>query len=458
MSSRQTSKSNRPIGILRRLAAAAVTAALLAQPAAAEASTPPDIQPPAPTASAPPDAEPPVDLAVSSYAADYSVSLTEAQRRLDRNQPIQEILASIRDLEAARLAGWGIDHGSSFVGWVWLTGDDPPGVAAARVADAHADVEIRTGADHSYAELQVAQDRLFRNGATGRVNDGPASGIARMVTFTDIDMDANAVSIGIDPALASVVPGGLTDTGPVTVTDEAFQAKAAEVIALLADSIDVNFIIEDGRGLSVATTFMGGEGMEGAHACTSGFTARQRGTSVYGIITAAHCNTPFNMHGVRLSSVIRRHGPNVDARFLSIPTGSSHRILDDYGCGRHPCDVTGDISKSHMINKYICHSGRRSGISCGTVISTSFRPENIESCASICDSTFVRVEGEHLRGCSGDSGGPWYDRGIAYGIHGGNTDVDNCHSEGKRAYFSAIREVENELRVDILTGGSVTVP
>lgn len=274
MSSQQMSKPSRPIGTLRRLAAAAVAAALLAQPAAA-ASAPPDAQPPAPTASSPTAAEPPVNLAVSSYAADYSVSLTEAQRRLDRNQPIQEILASIRDLEAARLAGWGIDHGSSFVGWVWLTGDDPPGVAAARVADAHADVEIHTGADHTYAELQVAQDRLFRNGTTGRVNDGPASSIARMVTFTDIDMDANAVSIGIDPALASVVPGGLTDTGSVTVIDEAFLAKAAEVAELLADTISVNYVVEDGRGLSADSTFIGDQGMEGAHTFTSGFTARQ---------------------------------------------------------------------------------------------------------------------------------------------------------------------------------------
>ena len=458
MSSRQMSKPSRPIGILRRLAAAAVAAALFAQPAAAAASAPPDAQPPAPGASSPPETEPSVDLAVSSYASEYSVSLTEAQRRLDRNQPIQEILASIRDLEAVRLAGWGIDHGSSFVGWVWLTGDDPPGVAAARVADAHTDVEIRTGANYTYAELQVAQDRLFRNGATGRVNDGPASSIARMVTFTDIDMDANAVSIGIDPALASVVPGGLTDTGPVTVTDEAFRAKAAEVTAQLADDISVNYVVEDGRGLSVTTTFMGGEGMEGAHACTSGFTARQQGTSVYGIITAAHCDSPFNMHSVRLRSVIRQYGPNVDARFLSIPTGSSHRILDDYGCGRHPCDVTGDISRSHMMDQYICHSGRRSGISCGNVISTSFRPRSAGFCAVTCDSTFVRVEGEHLRGCSGDSGGPWYDRGIAYGIHNGNTDANNCHSEGKLAYFSAIRDVENSLGVNILTRGPITVP
>ena len=447
MSDHRTHKPKRLIRWLSPLTAAALAAALLSvQPGAAGASATPDPEPPT------------VDLVVTSYAADYSVSLAEAQRRLDRNQPLQEILASIRDLEAARLAGWGIDHGTSFIGWVWLTGDDPPSAAAARVANSHADVEIRTGANHSYAELQVAQNRLFRNGATGRVNDGPVSGVARMVTYTDIDMDANAVSIGIDPALATVVPGGLTDTGPVTVTDEAFQAKAAQVTKQLAGTISVNYVIEDGRGLSAATTFMGGAGMEGgAHACTAGFTARQQGIGVYGIITAGHCYAPFDMHGVRLIPTIRRHGPNVDARFLVIPTGSSHQLLDDYACGRHPCDVTGDISRSDMINKYICHSGRRSGISCGNVTSTSFRPENTRSCASTCDSTFVRVEGERLRGCVGDSGGPWYDRGIAYGIHSGNTDINDCHSGGKTAFFSAIREVQNELKVHILTRGYVTL-
>lgn len=53
-----------------------------------------------------------------------------------------EFIAFIRDLESARLAGWGIDHGPSFGGWVWL-GDNPPRSAAAAVATAHADVANR---------------------------------------------------------------------------------------------------------------------------------------------------------------------------------------------------------------------------------------------------------------------------------------------------------------------------
>ena len=450
MSDSQTHKPKRLIRWLSLLAVAGLVAALLSvQPGAAGASAAPDPGPP------------PVDLAVTSYASDYSVSLTEAQRRLDRIQPIQEILASIRDLEDARLAGWGIDHGSNFGGWVWLTGDAAPGAAAAAVADAHADVSIRTGADHSLAELLKAQQGLFRNGAVGRVNDGPASGVAAMVTFTGIDMAANAVRIGIDPALAAVVPGGLTDTGPVAVTDEAFRAKAAQVTEQLRGRINVNYVVEDGRGLSVGAFFMGGEAIG---PCTSGFAAKQPSTHLYGIVTAAHCTDTsqqsLSMHGVTLSPVTRQHGPYVDAQFLSIPTGSSHRLLDDFVCASgRACDVTHIYTRDHnMMNSYICHYGKNSGHSCGTVDDISYRPSHPRACAKRCGYTFVRVRGPLLRVCRGDSGGPWYSGGFAYGILGGGNDLTDCVSTGKFAYFSTISRVEEWLGVVIQIGGPVTVP
>ena len=67
------------------------------------------------------------------------------------------------------------------------------------------------------------------------------------------------------------------------------------------------------------------------------------------------------------------------------------------------------------------------------------------------------MRGNTLKGCLGDSGGPWYDQGYAFGIHGGGTDADDCDATGKTLYFSAIRDVENELGVDILTTGPFTV-
>ena len=406
-----------------------------------------------------------VDVAVASYAADYSVTHQEAQRRLDRIQPLQGILASIRELESARLAGWGIDHTGTFTGWVWLIGNEAPGAAAATIADTHTDLQIRTGATHSLAALLAAQTGLFQDvGPTGHVTGGPETlaKIERIVTFTDIDMRANAVQIGIDPALASTVPGGLTDPGPVAVTDEALQSKITEVTQQLQGHIDVNYTIEDGRGLSAHKDFKGGEPISSPKVCTSGFAAQQRRTGTYGIITAAHCTSndtqSITMHKVTLSPVERAHGPNVDAQFQSIPTGNSHRLFDDYLCEeRDPCDVTDDAPRSKMIDAYLCHYGRKTRETCGTVISIRYTPRIAGICATTCNNSFVRVHGDRLKGCKGDSGGPWYYDGIAYGIHSGGTDADDCQSRGKYLFFSPIQSVERILGVDILTNGYVDV-
>ncbi len=71
MSDTPTHKPKKLIGRLSPFVAAALAASVALQSGAAGAS-------------AAPDPEPPPDLAVTSYASDYSVSLAEAQRRLDR--------------------------------------------------------------------------------------------------------------------------------------------------------------------------------------------------------------------------------------------------------------------------------------------------------------------------------------------------------------------------------------
>ena len=414
-------------------------------------------------ASADSDTAESTDPAVASYASEYSVTVQEAQRRLDRIQPIQEILASIRDLEADRLAGWGIDHSGTFTGWVWLTGGEPPSAEAASIANAHADVEIRTGATHSYAALLAAQDGLGAVGPTGRVDDSPGSDVWSIVTFTDINLRANSIEIGIDPALGITVPGGLTDTDDPAVTDEALQAKATEVADILQDHIPVRFAIVDGRGIGEDKTFMGGQ-QEGR--CTSGFAGRQRGRGPYGMITAGHCSDPMTMHGITLTMVSGGEGARADARFDSIPTGSSHVLKGRFICGErgNTCDVTGDIARLHMLDNPVCHFGRNSGPSCGRVISINYRPtrgycERPHPAAPWpCEPVFVRVTGPTLNSCKGDSGGPWYQGGTAYGIHRGSNGDTNCHRDGVYAHFSAIREAEDYMGVDILTGPDVTIP
>jgi hypothetical protein len=322
------------------------------------------------------------------------------------------------------------------------------------IAHAHADVEIRVGATHTLKELLDAQTGLFQDvGPVGQATDTPNAfqQIKPIVTYTDVDMAANAIQIGIDPELAA--------TGAVGVTDETLQAKISEATQLLQHDISVTFTVEDGRDMSVTADFKGGEQID---FCTSGFAARQWGTGVYGIITAGHCSRnhdrPITMHGVPLPLVVRAWGPSVDAQFRSIPTGASHRIFDDHLCKqRDPCDVSDDAHRMMMAAAYLCHYGRRTGESCGTVISIFYQPSAVDACQTTCNNSFIRVRGTGLKGCRGDSGGPWYYRGTAYGIHNGGSQADDCTSTGKTGYFSPIRSVEQTLGVDILTDGFVAL-
>ena len=446
---------------LRWIAAAAITAAaaVASSTAAADART---------------DTPAPVDVAVASYAADYGVSHAEAQRRLDRIPSLQEILASIREAEDARLAGWGIDHQGTFTGWVWLTGQQPPSGSAAHIADAHPDAEIRTGAAHSRSELLAAQRGLFQDiEPTGHITDGPESlaQVKRIVTYTSIDMRANAVEIGIDPALASNVPGDLVDPTPVAVTDEALIAKIAEVTQQFQHQIKVAFVVADGRDISSFTSFAGGEAMSG---CTAGFAAQATDGGAYGMITAGHCGDDgpnetktFRMHNIELPHDYGWASVNADAQFHHIPAGSSHVLRDDYLCDTATnwyCDISRNIARSNMMNDFVCHTGKNSGISCATVVAIDYQPIYAGACRSSrndvtrCNQVFVKIEGTGLRGCKGDSGGPWWRSSHAYGIHmGGVNPTNDCNATITFAFFSAIGEVEDFLDVEILTDGNVTI-
>jgi len=328
-----------------------------------------DTQTPGAEAVTPSDAAQVADPAVASYAAEYGVTEAEATRRLDRIQPMQDILASIRELESSRVAGWGIDHAGTFTGWVWLTGDAPAIQASAAIADAHDDIEIRIGATHTLAELLEAQDS-FGNGSiigpVGRVDDQtPATDYSAAVTFTAPDMGTNTLHIGIDPALLRTVepselqgPGGgigpVGSTGapaaPTSATDAELAALAAQMTTAYRGRIGVAYAVVDGRDHADLATFDGGRAMS---ACTSGFAARQRSTGNYGIITAGHCRFGITMHGVALPWVVGYASRTADAQFHRIPSGSGHQLRSDYLCRQYRlnvCTVQGDVDVLNNTN------------------------------------------------------------------------------------------------------------
>ncbi len=392
---------------------------------------------------------------VTTYAAEHSVTKGEAQRRLARIRDLQEVLETLRELESERLAGWGIDHESEFGAWIWLTGDEAPGAAAIALASAHDDVATRTGATHSYKELLAAQESF---------GEGPPQ-LEALITFTGLDMRANGMYVGVDPTLNAELSTPLPGINHLPA-EEARMAAKALATTQLANHIDVRFEVVDGSGVSEDAAFDGGDRMT---TCTAGFAANRNSSDWYGLITAGHCEGIQRVNGVDLLFVNGFASRRADAEFHRIPSGASHQLRDDYICatghGATTCDVTGTTNRSSMLNDWVCHYGMNSGVSCGDVTDITFRPTDPESCKSstgqlvTCHKKFVKVIGSQLQACDGDSGGPWFSSGIAYGIHkGGSTsDADDCSITIDYAYFSAIDEVQSFLSLTVLKDGNVII-
>ncbi len=421
----------------------------------------------------------PADFVAESYARDYSVTVGEAGRRLNRITLLQEAMGSIRALEGSRVAGWGIDHGEDFGAWVWLAGDTGPGVEAARLAAAHDDVEIRTGATHTYEELLAAQDRIDPE----LVADVPEVSvkIAAMVVYTGIDMAANSVKIAIDPGSGS--GRSRRDATPQQESDtEGFDAEAAVLGEAIKEHTGVGVTVVDASGFDTTANYRAGQNMT---SCTAAFAAKQVG-GPYGLLTAGHCIDDQEMHGEELPFVVGHKGTRADAQFHRLPLNASHQLSNDYICGAKAdsvCEVTGTQKRTDMMGAYVCHTGAVSGVSCGTVTDitislTDWSRPDTNKCEegrlykwclwftkyseglcqaedgqpTTCENVFVEVHGPSSRACNGDSGGPHYDAdGLAYGILTAANSAGDCYLEGAKIVFSAIEEVEAFLDVKVLT-------
>ena len=429
------------------------------------------------------EVETPTHPIVASYANDYGVELPEAQRRLERIPEMQDILASLRAAESERVAGWGIDHHGPMTAWIWLVGAQPPNGSAAEIAAAHNDVVIRTGARVTFASLSAAQDTFGVGAGIGAVGntgatDATQMDLSEMVTHTAVDMRANALEIGINISTATATPSGALDPehgiGPVGPLGASGGVDSSErtldlVALLIAPHIDVPFKIIEAEHVRDETAFEGGHRMtNGTAVCTSGFSVYHRGSSRYGMLTAGHCNkTSWTTQGTTLTFESRQHNRFLDAAVYLIPAGQSHQVTNKIICVNNSAtqDTCGirsiGPSRLDMADVPVCHSGARSGVSCGTVDNVSYAPNPTNGCdgqGGPCAAVYVRATGPGMQGCKGDSGGPVYSWSAAYGIHKGSDSGNDCNLRGVSIHFSAIRRVTSILGVDVITSGSINVP
>lgn len=267
-------------------------------------------------------------------------------------------------------------------------------VAAEKVAIIIADEQ-----PYSFDELETRSDAV--------VEFLRALGFAELVSAVDITRGVVAVTIRPQAELPSdpeLLLSGLPEP--------------------LQQDITIRLVDDD---IAVADRGAGGLRMSlsGSNPCTSGFTVTVSGSATRRMSTAGHCTAKNVMEDIdgfdthRLTLVSEHRGANGDVEIHSVRNGFNddpafldRQFLSDTSSVNTATSVESAFDIS--VGEQICAFGRAVNVR---------KCENVNSVSMTCtygginQSKMVQMNQRLLGG--GDSGGPWFVGGKAYGIHGG---------------------------------------
>ena len=324
------------------------------------------------------------------YAAQFRIAPQEALRRLKAQQASVTASNAIAREFVARLAGISIEHVPVFRIVVLLTGDAP-------VADRDAagvPIVFRTGAKATHAEAVAALRKHL------------------------IDLRAdlpNARGAGYDQRTGEVVLL-VTSADAAKFGIGAIRARAEQV-----GGVPVRVIVNELRESNLGVD--GGGRVEGLNAvtgrrnlCTTAFVVTNGETNA--ITTAAHCPDEL--------TYIERDGTNVNlpmigswgAAYQDVQINGSAQSPDplffsNRGAGTLRRLVSWRNAANTRAGDFVCHYGESSGYSCAVVELTDYAPPG-ELCGGPCSPTWITVKGPSC--IAGDSGGPVFSGGVAFGI------------------------------------------
>ncbi|MGI5286131.1 S1 family peptidase [Nonomuraea polychroma] len=363
-----------------------------------------------------------------SYAKDYGVSHEEAKARLAAQQVFGQIVEKLAEAHPDRFAGSAINHEGAFGLTVYLTGDRIPDTAAEIAAD-NPSVTIKAGAPRSLTEAEKTIE------STGDALDSNAA-------VQGVYYDAKAQEFVLDMAGAPV--------GAQSAED----AEAA-LRTSLSDTLPQE--IRSAR-IELAPTAAGDGRRGGLHmsTCTSGFSVRNS-SGVQGILTAGHCgntqsyryyssstwySTTYRAQARTSTADVQWHtatGNTASPTFHASSTSSTRTL-------------TGRVLRTSQSGDYVCHRGKTTGYSCGTVASISYRPTWDNACpGTTCSATWIRVTGSSLACYPGDSGGPWFNASSAYGIYKGQSSSGTGQGQCRFAVYMAINYISS-INVSLMYG------
>lgn len=370
----------------------------------------------------------PAQWSAAEYAAEKGISATAAAAVIADQLAIQENLDAIEAAIPDSKDG-GISIASSSTGAVLNVRLTPN----ASVEDVSG---IQAAADSAGVDVSIST-------SAGSTLDSRRSVIA---SHLDSWMDSI-------PSIEGVYADEASDQVVLMVTDRAAaQAARDEPVrtrkAQAASNQSTGQTFDDG-GLDVAVVEaapaeLSNKGGRNLTSCTSGFPAIAGKTKV--ILTAAHCGNQryswFNGGGPFPTTFIgKRHDAKADIEWLK-PTKHKveARYFEEATKSGEGTKVRGNLK--NVKGAFVCHRGKTTGQSCGTIVSTTHRPTWAGACNGVkCDDVFVYVKGPNMKQAGGDSGGPWFLNGYGYGIHKGGA------KNGSYSVYSKLGNLPSHVKI-----------
>lgn len=337
-----------------------------------------------------------------SFAASQGISLEEAKQRLGARgglDPAISFIVSQRD-----------NFGGVFV--------DQPAGGTLDVALAAESVKMRAAVSRLLPETasirwRVVQRSLtdldkIRNELIGRIPDFQGAGAS--VASIGIDVRRNVVVLTVDGPIDKIGHDLRQDFGGAV--EVASGPMLSPVVCSSRSSCDpwrggIKILPGDGSGFQ----------------CSYGFNVRSATSSTKYMMTAGHCDNENWRHagysiGTTNLNNLQTSG-SVLGDFQRAPTflASPMNLIYASDTDKSRAITAIRTYRNQLIGDYVCASGVMNGYRCGSIVDDDlhygivFRGQTIYMWGKLAGST-----GDPLRSDPGDSGGPVFNGGTAYGI------------------------------------------
>lgn len=411
------------------------------------------------------------------YAKAYGISETEAMKRILLMHTLGDKIEALKTLHQNNLAGIYFDNGDKFGLTIVLKGNNIP-QATKLVRDATKVVN-----DTTNNVLGTVGGLTHNVPVVNSLDLKQATQILEQTLELPITFVGGAVDTYVNQ-VAKLEQGGQALREQIPSLNGTYFDERDQIFVVEANieqskkaNLDEKKIEQIATGILNApvkvkmsdsllqnTAFRGGSQLKIADAsrdlCTSGFTVKDSRTGKLGIITAGHCGekliTYVDKDGTNIKMELVRSKLDGEADIAFYAPTSQYRTTkaspsfyaDSSANARN---LVGSVSVSETNKKtwartgsFLCTFGHTTELqSCGEVTSLDFKPTmNFpEQCGMQgsgkkidCGPNFVLIEPkekkgqEPLRCAKGDSGGPWFAYGNAYGITKGSAFTGNqCH-------------------------------